>query len=90
LPRIAGGVIAATRSMARFEEMPGPSRSFTGAQMRVPMRFSADAEGAAPASIATKSAGTAIGDSRQARCPARRLGAGIDAASMARQCQTPF
>jgi hypothetical protein len=54
------------------------------------MRFSADAEGAAPASIATKSASTAIGDSRQARCPADTHAAGIDAASMARQCQTPF
>jgi hypothetical protein len=54
------------------------------------MRFSADAEGAAPASITTKSAGTAIGDSRQARCPVATHAAGIDAASMARQCQNPF
>ena len=41
-------------------------------------------------SVTRRSAGTAARDSRQARCPARAMAASIDAASMARRCQSPF
>ena len=44
----------------------------------------------ATASLWRRSAGTAIRCSRQARRPADRLAAGIDAASMARRCQCPY
>jgi len=39
-------------------------------------------------SITTRNAGFAIRGSRQARCPVISLAAGIDAASMARRCQS--
>ena len=46
---------------------------------RLPRRDpSAAAAGAAPSSITERSAGTAIRDSRQARCPASTLAAGIE------------
>ena len=48
------------------------------------------AAGDAPSSVTRRSAGTAIRRSRQARGPVSSLAAGIDAASMARQCQGPL
>ncbi|MEO5687563.1 MAG: hypothetical protein ABIR54_09385 [Burkholderiaceae bacterium] len=41
-------------------------------------------------SVAKWNAGTAARLSRQAHHPANAMAAGIDAASMARRCQTPF
>jgi hypothetical protein len=41
-------------------------------------------------SVTRRSAGTAARCSRQTRCPARTPAAGIDAASMARRCQSPL
>ena len=49
---------------------------------------SAAAAGAAPASVTRRSAGTGARRSRQARRPAKAMAAGIDAASMARRCQS--
>jgi len=41
---------------------------------------------APPVSITRRNAGTQVRDSRQARCPAKAIAAGIDAASMGRRC----
>jgi hypothetical protein len=41
-------------------------------------------------SVTRRSAGRLARDSRQARRPAKAMAAGIDAASMARRCQSPL
>src|SRR4051812_31091208 len=73
---------------ARASKSLGPDRRArpegqtpgSGPDIGVPA--SRDAEGVATSCIAARTAGALAGRSRQARCPAKRLAAGIDAASM--------
>ena len=84
LTRTSGQRVDAPSLDRRAGTAAGGASAWTSASSRAARRQRRRAS-----SITRRSVDTLARRSRQARCPARALAAGIDAASMARRCQNP-